>query len=120
MTIDDKPFGYTLEDEDRKLESGGVKIYGQTCIPRGLYKVTISYSHHFNRDLPELLNVPGFTGVRIHGGNRPADTEGCILLGRNVGSDSCSINNCTERNITLLQMIQDAEERGEEVTLEVV
>lgn len=31
--------------------------------------------------LPEVLNVPGRTAIRIHAGNTAADTIGCILVG---------------------------------------
>ncbi|MCA6069903.1 MAG: DUF5675 family protein [Endomicrobium sp.] len=52
-------------------------------IPRGEYKVIVNHSNRFNRDLPLLLNVAGFTGVRIHRGNTAKDTQGCILPGKN-------------------------------------
>jgi hypothetical protein len=73
---------FTLEDEDRKLEAGGVKVYGRTAIPRGRYKVELDWSPKYGRDMPHVLDVPGFTGIRIHSGNRAEDTEGCILVGR--------------------------------------
>ena len=72
---------FTLEDKDRKLEDGGEKVYGETCIPRGIYEVELTYSNRFKRILPLLLNVPQFRGVRIHAGNTSDDTEGCILVG---------------------------------------
>jgi len=78
---------FTLEDVDRKLEAGGVKIFGQTAIPRGRYKVTESFSNHFQKTLPEVLNVPQYAGVRIHSGNTATDTEGCILVGTQEGND---------------------------------
>lgn len=70
-----------LEDMDRQLENGGEKVYGQTCIPRGRYRVTLTYSNRFNRVLPLLNDVPQFSGIRIHPGNSIADTEGCLLPG---------------------------------------
>lgn len=67
---------FTLEDEKRLQ-----KVYGQTCIPDGRYEVEVSNSPRFGRMLPELLDVPGFTGIRIHPGNDIDDSRGCVLVG---------------------------------------
>lgn len=69
---------FTLEDPVRD----GPKIPGDTAIPAGRYEVICNYSNRFGRLLPMIMNVPGFSGVRIHLGNRPNDTEGCILVGK--------------------------------------
>jgi len=55
---------------------------GKGPIPVGTYHVRLTYSGRFQCLLPEVLNVPGFTGIRIHAGNTKADTEGCILVGK--------------------------------------
>lgn len=79
----------TLEDKDRGLqqhmslaEIKAVKVYGETCIPYGTYKVELSYSPKFKKTMPAILNVKGFTGVRIHNGVDKNSTLGCIIIGK--------------------------------------
>lgn len=55
------------------------------AIPEGAYGVTITRSQTFGRMLPLLTHVPGRTGIRIHSGNTEDDTDGCILVGRELG-----------------------------------
>ena len=71
---------YTLEDPPQ-----ATKIYGNTRIPAGKYKVTITWSPRFKTMLPLLENVPEFEGIRIHPGNYAKDTECCILPGLEKG-----------------------------------
>ena len=74
---------WALEDVVREVPGEPVeawKVKGQTAIPRGTYAVRVTRSNRFKTDLPLLLDVPGFAGVRLHGGNTAADTEGCILV----------------------------------------
>lgn len=90
----------TLEDTDRGLRQGQplsyirmAKVKGKTAIPMGRYKVTLDvvspkYSKRRQYDfcggrVPRLLDVPGYEGVLIHIGNTAADTEGCVLVGKN-------------------------------------
>lgn len=58
------------------------KIPNVTAMPRGRYRVIITFSPHFGCLLPLLVDVPGYTAVRIHWGNKAADTDGCLLVGQ--------------------------------------
>ena len=71
-----------MDDDPRKIPLA-IKIAGKTAIPAGTYLVKKTMSPRFKKVLPEILNVPNYTGVRIHAGNTAADTEGCLLLGFN-------------------------------------
>lgn len=76
---------FALEDVLREMPGQPVsawKVPQQTAIPAGRYRVIVTPSQRFHCDLPLLVDVPGFTGVRIHPGNGPLDTEGCILVGQ--------------------------------------
>lgn len=78
---------YTLEDEIRQVPGRPVsewKVYGKTAIPVGRYRITLEHSPRFGPGTLTVWGVPGFTGVRMHGGNRHEDTEGCPLLGLQV------------------------------------
>lgn len=113
LLIDGCFYGWTLEDVDRKLEDGGQKIYGKTAIPLGRYRVIINHSARFKRDLPLLLNVPQFEGIRIHSGNTPKDTEGCILPGLTKGVNH--VNHSRAAFNDVFNAIKSARDRGDDV-----
>lgn len=76
---------WTLEDALREQLGQPVadwKAPGVTAIPAGRYRVTVEPSPRFQRPLPRLHDVPGFSGILIHPGNDHEDTEGCLLVGR--------------------------------------
>ena len=108
---------HTLEDKDRRLEEGAEKVYGETAIPRGMYKVVITYSNRFKKPMPLLLDVPGFSGIRIHPGNDKDDTHGCILVGVGIGQDI--LYNSRQAYERLFNKLEAAECLGEEITIEV-
>ena len=73
----------TLEDVVRDLgKNGEGKIYGETAIPAGIYKVVRHYTPKFGNCL-WILEVPHFKEILIHSGNTAKDTKGCILVGKN-------------------------------------
>jgi hypothetical protein len=81
LFIDGEFFCHTLEDEKR---ADGLKVYGETAIPTGVYNVKVTMSNRFKRLMPLLLDVEGFRGIRIHGGNTSKDTHGCPLVAFNT------------------------------------
>lgn len=118
LFIDGAYFCETLEDCDRKMEDGGKKVDGETAIPRGSYVVIIDYSNRFKRDMPHVLNVPGFVGIRIHSGNTHEDTEGCILVGKLRLNDK-SIGYSRDAFGLLFPRLEAAYERNEDINIEV-
>lgn len=78
MYLNGEYFCDTLEDAVRPI-----KIPNETAIPAGIYKVIVTYSPKFKRDLPLLIDVPNYTGIRIHNGSNKDHTSGCILVGFN-------------------------------------
>lgn len=125
-------FSDTLEDKDRGLTSGmsfneikQKKVYGETAIPTGTYEVRMTYSPKFaNRaygkkykgEVPEILNVVGYNGVRIHPFNTAQESLGCIAMGKN--SIKGKVTNSTAYYYKLLDnYIVPATKRGEKITL---
>lgn len=111
---------YTLEDVVREVPGEPVsawKVPGATAIPRGRYRVIVSFSPHFQIFLPLLVDVPGFTGIRIHPGNTAKDTEGCILVGDRY-EDGCVLDSRKAFAI-LYGRIKEARARGEDVWIAV-
>lgn len=103
--VDDAFLCNSIEDKDRGLEQymsvgeiDRLKVYGETAIPRGKYKVTMTYSPKYKRVMPQVMNVKGFSGIRIHSGNTAKDSLGCVLLGDNTkpGWISNSRKRCAE------------------------
>ena len=113
---------YTVEDKDRKLEKVGAegKVQNKTCIPRGKYRVVISYSNRFKKNLIEVLGVPFFRGIRIHSGNSSEDTEGCIIVGSdNKRDDDNWVGASRIAYDKLHKKVEAALAAGEKVWLEV-
>ena len=120
MLIDGARFSDTLEDRDRDLnrdgdlnDPGEGKVYAETAIPYGRYRVTLDVSPKFRRKLPRLHDVPHFEGILIHRGNTAADSAGCILVGENKAVGK--VLNSTPYEERIVKIIGDAIARGEKV-----
>ena len=125
-------FSNTLEDKDRGLTSSMTleeiskkKIYGQTAIPSGTYEVKMTYSNRlhsrayakkYDGKLPELINVKGYEGVRIHPFNKAQETLGCLSVGKN--NIKGAVTNATAYFYILVDnYILPAIKRGEKITI---
>lgn len=71
-----------------------------SCIPCGTYMVKKTFSPSFKKDLYEILNVPGRSGIRIHPANYAAQLKGCIA----VGQSFFDINKDGKKDITASQV----------------
>ena len=116
LFVDGKYFCDTLEDRCRDLDKEE-KVMHETAIPEGTYEVIVNVSVKFKRKLPLLLNVPHFTGIRIHRGNTDKDTFGCILVGENrqVGR----LINSTGYELRLTKLLEKAMLSGEKIIIQV-
>jgi len=121
LYIDDKFAFFTLEDQVREVPGKPVKdwkIYAQTAIPRGRYRIILTRSPRFGRLLPEVLGVPGFTAIRIHAGNTAKHTEGCILVGNADGnSKDAWLGNSRAAENALVRMLTPPLRIGKQVWL---
>ena len=104
MTFPDGYVCHTIEDPVRPA---GVKVMGDTAIPSGTYKISITKSKKFNGLMMPLLNsVPGFGGVRIHSGNGIGDTAGCVLVGTQRGTFSEGADQTIVRSKEAMEQVQ--------------
>ncbi len=88
------------------------------AIPQGRYPLTLSFSHKFEDYLPTIRNAPDFEDAWFYGGDRVPDTAGSIFVGRI--RTIAGVQPCPETIRQLISLIQDAEDRGDEVWLEIV
>lgn len=120
LFIDGVYFCDTLEDKNRDINHNGKfdnkesKVYGETCIPFGEYKVEVTYSPKFKRELPILLEVPNFEGIRIHRGNYIKDTLGCILVG------DLGINNNIKNSTITEKKLVDLLRKEKDIIIEII
>lgn len=124
LYVDDRLFCNTLEDRIMDKNKNGVfdgdekKVYSESAIPYGTYKIIYNWSPKFGRNLPRLLNVPHFEGILIHPGNTAADSAGCILVGKNT--EVGRLTNSRYISDELNKLIDEAQRKGEPITIEIV
>lgn len=121
---------YSIEDKDRGLAQSmplaqieKIKVYAETCIPYGMYRVLITQSARFTRMkkrpifTPELINVRGFSGIRIHPANFASQLEGCIAPGKSQLKDM--VGDSRKAYSEILLLINNAVKTGEEVWIDI-
>ena len=139
LSIDGVFFCDTLEDKDRGLFNNmplniikSKKVYGETAIPTGHYKITLDVispkfsQRDFYREvcggkLPRVLNVPGFEGILIHVADGPKGAEllqGCIGIGDNKIEGG--LLNGKETFKKLYAKLTEAKNRNEDITLQII
>lgn len=114
LYINEKYVTDTLED---RVRPEGEKVYSKTAIPEGTYEVKLTHSPRFKKILPEILNVPNFSGIRIHTGNSSKDTEGCILVGTWDGEKEDWVGNSRIAFDELMSLLQKAADNKEKVAI---
>ncbi len=118
---------YTLEDEYRKD-----KVYGETRIPNGTYKLALrtvgGYNEKYKRRFPDfhvgmlhVTNVPNFEYILIHCGNTDEHTAGCLLVGDSQENNQITkngfIGKSTQAYKRIYPRIAEAIDCGEKVTI---
>ena len=116
LLINDKHLCDTLED---RVRPEGERVYGKTAIPEGTYEVKLTHSPRFKKILPEILNVPNFSGIRIHTGNSSKDTEGCIIVGTWDGEKEDWVGSSKIAFDKLMSLLEKATNNKEKVTITV-
>lgn len=114
LYVDGEHIADTLED---RVRPEGEKVYGKTAISEGTYEVKLTYSPRFKKILPEILNVPNFSGIRIHSLNKAEESEGCIGVGEWNGKDTNWISNSRKTFDELVSLLQKAEDKKESITI---
>nr|DAW29516.1 MAG TPA: hypothetical protein [Caudoviricetes sp.] len=122
MSLNGDYFCDTLEDTDRGLKDTmqvneilAKKRKGVTAIPTGKYDVVLTFSPKFKRVLPLLLNVKGYEYIRIHHGNFPSSTDGCLLVGEN--KERGKVINSRATLERLMSVLLECEKKKEKVTI---
>lgn len=124
LYINGEFFCNTLEDTIRDINKNGTfdcgefKISGHTAIPYGTYEVQVTYSPKFKRELPLLLDVPSFTGIRIHRGNTNEDSSGCILVGENTKKGI--VLNSTKYEQELTKLLKNTQSKKEKIIITII
>lgn len=122
--VNDKMLCFGLEDAVREIEGQPVeswKIPKETAIPYGDYAVEITYSNRHKKDMIQIMDVPGFDGIRVDVANSPDEVEGCLAVGDKRDPDKPDlIFNSKNAYVKIFGAVQAALHRGEDVSISYV
>jgi hypothetical protein len=111
---------YTARTLEDMVRPPGIKVYGKTAIPEGLYRIKFQWSNHFQKEMPYLQDVPNFSGVMIHNGTNPDHTLGCVLVGKSaiqIDGDKWELRESKKAFAELYNILQSR--KGDEIIVEV-
>lgn len=122
--IDGKFECYGIEDEYRET-----KVYGETRIADGLYKIGFRKEGGFHerykkkfgkwhKGMLEIENVPKFKYVLIHIGNTDADTAACYIVGESNSRGENFIGGSKNAYKNIYPKIRNALLRKEDVSIQ--
>lgn len=129
LYVNDNYLCDTLEDKVRELPATcpytpkyqnckcKEKVYSETAIPAGTYKVKLTYSNKYKKIMPEICDVPHFLGIRIHSGNKSADSAGCVLVGEWDGKTPNWISNSRVNYNKLYDLLKSASDSKEDINI---
>ena len=133
LRVDNKYVCDVCEDMDRGLDQSWpldrirkTKVYRQTAIPTGTYKVTLAvkspkmsqqayYRNFCDGYLPRLIEVPGYDGILIHKGNKASQSAGCLLVGYNT--EKGKVLRSQEAFERLYGILKAASDKGEKISI---
>lgn len=106
LFIDGLYFCDTIEDKFRGNDLKKTKVYGETCIPYGVYDVKITYSPKHKMNLPQIMNVPYFEGIRFDIANTAKEVLGCVGVG--IKSENGKVLQSRKTRNALMSRLQTA------------
>lgn len=127
LLINEKFECYGLEDEHRNF-----KVWGETRIPDGTYKIDFRklggfhnrylsrYGAQWHKGMLEICDVPNFKYVLIHVGNDDEDTAACYLVGDTQARGENFIGSSRTAYKRLYPKVRNALLNGENVEIEFI
>ena len=114
--IEDKVRDY---NKDGDLDDAGEdKVFGETAIPYGIYEMDLTMSPKFKRLLPIIMNVPHFTGIRIHRLRTAKQSHGCLGPGENKLKGQVLYS--TKYEMLIVEKMLEAIRNNETIAIEVI